>query len=79
MAVFIVHVESVKMVWVCREEDEVRVSLLMDKLARLGEELKPAQRMKKGAAEMRRVAMMALNQMVLVLWTCSSSSSSQVW
>merc|ERR1719318_903343 len=47
--VFVVHVESVKMVWVCREMDEVRVSLLMDKLARLGEELKPAQRMKKGA------------------------------
>merc|ERR1719318_1201008 len=49
VAVFVVHVESVKKVWVCREEDEVRVSLLMDKLARLGEELKPAPRMKKGA------------------------------
>merc|ERR1719318_2259987 len=48
VAVFVVHVESVKKVWVCRE-DEVRVSLLMDKLARLGEELKPAPRMKKGA------------------------------
>ena len=48
VAVFVVHMESVKMVWVCRDEDEVRVSLLMDKLARLEEELKPAHRMKKG-------------------------------
>jgi len=47
--VFVVHVESVKKVWVSRECDEVRVSLLMDKLARMSEELKPAQRMKKGA------------------------------
>ena len=47
--VFVVHVESSKIVWVSRESDEVRISLLMDKLARLGDELKPAQRMKKGA------------------------------
>merc|ERR1719369_1414649 len=47
--VFVVHVESSKIVWVSRESDEVRISLLMDKLARLSEELKPAQRMKKGA------------------------------
>merc|ERR1719153_1997553 len=47
--VFVVHVESTKIVWVSRESDEVRISLLMDKLARLSEELKPAQRMKKGA------------------------------
>merc|ERR1719369_1299229 len=48
-SVFVVHVESTKLVWVSRESDEVRISLLMDKLARLSEELKPAQRMKKGA------------------------------
>eukprot|EP00092_Neocalanus_flemingeri_P041290 GFUD01044962.1.p1 GENE.GFUD01044962.1~~GFUD01044962.1.p1 ORF type:complete len:886 (+),score=254.50 GFUD01044962.1:3-2660(+) len=49
VAVFITHLESCKRIWVCREEDEVRVSLLMDKLARMEEELKPSQRMKKGA------------------------------
>merc|ERR1719376_1239651 len=48
-SVFVVHVESTKIVWVSRESDEVRISLLMDKLARLSEEFKPAQRMKKGA------------------------------
>ena len=67
VAVFIVHVESAKKIWVCREVDEVRVSLLMDKLARMGEELKPAKRMKKCAVygarfsqdgEMYRVVLM---------------------
>merc|ERR1719508_29524 len=47
--VFIVHVESTKRIWVCREDDEVRVSLMMDKLARMVSELKSAQRMKRGA------------------------------
>jgi len=47
--VFVVHVESTKKVWVSRSNDEVRISLLMDRLARMGQELKPAQRMKKGA------------------------------
>ena len=48
-SVFIVHVESVNKIWVCRENDEVRVSLMMDKLARMVDELKPALRMKRGA------------------------------
>jgi len=47
--VFVVHVESVKKVWVSRINDEVRISSLMDRLAKASEVLKPAQRMKKGA------------------------------
>ena len=35
VAVFVVHVESVTRVWVTRECDEVRISLLMDQLARM--------------------------------------------
>merc|ERR1719427_693205 len=47
--VFFVHVESTKRVWVCREDDQVGVSLMMDKLAGIEGELKPAHRMKRGA------------------------------
>ena len=47
--IFILHVESVNRMWVCRDEDEVRVSLMMDMLARMSDALKPAQRIKIGA------------------------------
>ena len=49
--VFLWHVESVSSAWLYRTEDEVRVSLLMDKLDRLAEAntLQPAKRYKKGA------------------------------
>ena len=48
-SVYMVHMESIKKIWVSRTEDEGRITLIMDKLAFIRDKLHSAVRLKKGA------------------------------